>query len=535
MKVRLSLLVALGAALAVPTAATAHPSNATNSFIYGLGGAAGSLTQPGPVDDGGAQFTKTPNMTLKSFTPRPLGTPNAFGDFISDLAFWGDTVYQGTFDGFRIIDIDDVRNPVVLNDFDDCANANGAGQGDVVVWGSILVRTWDSNTSAAGVTCDGDPVPAGPSGGPPGTGGFEGLHVFDVSDPGNPDLVASVDLTCGSHTASGVPDLRNRRLLVYSTPSSGNCDGIDIVEVPLSRPSEAEFLRFEPAGPNVAGADGFACHDTGVILGRAMKAACAGGLGFAVWSLGGKDGGSLDNPRFLYNHALPEIAAPPAGPAENADNPTGHSASFSYDGETIIFGHEPGGGVNPRCQANGAPISSTSTGRSGFQTSDMKSFFFFDTDSGQQVGKWTLTRNQTATENCTLHNYNLIPTARDDILVQGSYQSGTGVLDISNPANAREVAFADPAPLPDPPGPATIYIGGSWATYFYNGYLFESDITRGLYIWHLDDKDARSAVRQRHSNPQTQEFTIGAKKDHERWNEDDRWHGGKDDDDRGDD
>jgi hypothetical protein len=261
-----------------------------------------------------------------------------------------------------------------------------------------------------------------------------------------------------------------------------------------------------------------------------MKAACAGGVGFAVWSLGGKDGGSLDNPRFLYNHALPEIRDenPP-----NADNPTGHSASFSYDGETIIFGHEPGGGVNARCQANGAPV--TGANGAGVQTSDMKSFFFFDTNSGQQVGKWTLTRDQTATENCTLHNYNVIPTKTDDILVQGSYQSGTGVLDFSNRANAREIAFADPAPLPDPPGAATIYIGGSWATYFYDGYLFDSDITRGLYIWKLDDRDARSAVSQRHSNPQTQEFTIGAKKDRDRWNEDDRWHAGKDDDDRGDD
>jgi hypothetical protein len=42
-------------------------------------------------------------------------------------------------------------------------------------------------------------------------------------------------------------------------------------------------------------------------------------------------------------------------------------------------------------------------------------------------------------------------------------------------------------------------------------------------------------VSQRHSNPQTQEFTIGAEKDRDRWNEDDRWHAGKDDDDRGDD
>ena len=45
--------------------------------------------------------------------------------------------------------------------------------------------------------------------------------MFDISDVMNPELVASVDLACGSHTATGVPDLGNRRLLVYSTPSSG--------------------------------------------------------------------------------------------------------------------------------------------------------------------------------------------------------------------------------------------------------------------------------------------------------------------------
>jgi hypothetical protein len=523
MKARWILFGTLAAVLVLPAAASAHPSNATNSFAYGLGGASASLMmnhRGGPVDDGGANFTKTSNLRLNSFLARPLGTPNAFGDFISDLAFWGDKAYQGTFDGFRILDIDDPRDPEVLLDFDQCANANGAGQGDVVIWGSILVRTWDSNTSAAGVTCDGEPVPAGPSGGPPGTGGFEGLHVFDVSDPGNPDLVASVDLTCGSHTATGVPDLKNRRLLVYSTPSSAACEGIDIVEVPLSRPNEAEFLRFEFADRATGTANNFACHDTAVILGEAKKAACAGGVGYAVWSLGGSDGGSLDNPRFLYSDVVEEIAAGPP----NVNNPTGHSAAFSWDGETIIFGHEPGGGVVPRCLATGAPIPNTT----GVQTNDMKSFFFYETDSGAPEGKWALTRPQTTAENCTLHNYNIIPTKHDDILVHGSYQSGIGVLDFSDRANAREIAFADPAPLPVPTG-ASLQIGGDWGSYFYNGKIYESDITRGLYIWDLEDRDADRAERLRHLNPQTQEFTIGAKKDRDRWNDDDRWHDDDDD------
>jgi hypothetical protein len=507
MRARLVLLGAVFVALALPGAASAHPAN-INTFAFGIGSASSSLTQ-GPVDDGGGNFTTSRNMELLGFSERlPRPTPPSLSQINSDLAFWGDKAYEGTWSGFRIIDIDDADDPQELIDYRDCAHPSG--QGDMVVWGSILVRTWDGNTNATqNLTCDGQPVPGGDAGGPPGTGGFEGLHVFDVSDPGNPELKASIDLTCGSHTATGVPDLRNRRLLVYSTPSSGNCDGIDVVEVPLSRPEESEFLRFELAGRTVETANGFACHDTAVILGRAMKAACAGGVGYAVWSLGGADGGSLDNPRFLYSKAVGHAVS------------IGHSAAFSWDGETIVFGHEPGGGTQPRCTATGTVLNTSGL----VQTDDMKSFFFFDTESGEELGQWTLTRAQTLEENCTLHNYNIVPTERDDILVHGSYQSGIGVLDFSDPSRAREIAFADPAPV------TPRQTGGDWGSYFYNGKIYEADITRGLFVWDIDDRDTDRAERLRHLNPQTQEFTIGAKKDHDRWNEDDRWHDDDDDDD----
>jgi hypothetical protein len=512
MRGRLTLALAVAVVLALPAVAAAHPMT-QNTLAFGLGSSTMALTH-GTPDDAGADFTTSRNMRLQSFSERRAG-PDAFAEFNSDLAFWGDTAYQGSFKGFRILDIDDPRRPVELNDYEDCGTV---GQGDVVVWGNILVRSWDVNTGAAGSSCDGQPV----------VPGFEGLHVFDVSNPGNPELKASINLQCGSHTASGVPDLRNRRLIVYSTPSSGACEGIDVVEVPLSRPQESEALRFESADPQHPPGTpqpnaSFACHDTGIILGRAMKASCAGGAGYAVWSLGGKDGGSLDNPRFLYNHVLPEIAS---GPPNADEGPTGHSAAFSWDGETLIFGHEPGGGFDPRCMATGEDLPDRP--EVAFQNENQKSFFFFDTDTGEPTGKWTFNdRPQTGTENCTLHNYNIVPTAKGDILVHGSYQSGIGVLDFSKPSRAQEIAFADPAPLVPP------QLGGDWSSYFYNGYIYESDITRGLYTWKLDDKAIKSAMRLRHLNPQTQEFTIGAKRDHDRWNEDDRWH--DDDGDRWDD
>jgi LVIVD repeat len=496
MKVRLTLLLACVFVLAVPVAASAHPMPA-GMLTSSLGlGAATTFTYGTPVDDAGANFDASGNMRLLSFSERRAG-PDQFAEFNSDLAFWRDKAFQGTFKGFRILDIDDPRNPVELVDYEDCGTV---GQGDVVVWGSVLVRSWDVNTGAAGSSCDGQTVPAG----------FEGLHVFDVSNPANPELKASIDLACGSHTASGVPDHKNRRLLVYSTPSSSNCEGIDIVEVPLGSPQDSALIGFEqsdprrPNGTTVPGQTNpsFACHDTGVILGRAMKAACAGGAGFAVWSLGGRNGGTLDDPRFLYNVVVPEIAF---GTPNAEEGPTGHSASFSWDGETVIFGHEPGGGFDPRCMETGEDLPDRP--EVAVQNDNQKSFYFYDADDGDKTGQWVFdTRPQSGTENCTLHNYNIVPTRRDDILVHGSYQSGIGVLDFSNTENAREIAYADPAPLVPP------QLGGDWSSYFYNGYIYESDITRGLYAWKLDDRDVRDSIRLSHLNPQTQEFTIDSRR-----------------------
>ena len=189
-------------------------------------------------------------------------------------------------------------------------------------------------------------------------------------------------------------------------------------------------MRFEPAGANIA------CHDTGVILGKVLRAACAGGQGFAVWSLDRRDGGSLIDPELLYiKNMKTELGL-------NIN--TGHSAAFSNDGDTLIFGHEPNGGTSARCQPTGTVLGNATY---PVQTDDMKSFFFFATDTGELKGKWTLPRDQTEFENCTLHNYNVVPTRKRDILVHGSYQSGIGVLDFSDPANAKEIAYADPEPI----------------------------------------------------------------------------------------
>jgi PA domain/LVIVD repeat len=572
------------------------------------------------VEDAVSTFTYTKNMKPLGYSPRVVPLTGAgSGIYNSDMAFWGKRAYQGTYSGFRIVDVSDPENPVELKNYEECSPGTTQGnQGDVIVWENLLVRSWNSPATATS-SCDGELVGAG----------FEGLHVFDISDPSDPDLVGSVplasfgalphrvtiangpaagtypasgaawgtpptlaglsgdlvavddgvigvpippatvpgtltdgcepfdvpdgsialvdrgfcgfvvkaanaqaagasaiivvnnvagapitmggadpnvtitgvmvsqadgatiragglpvgatiarnpDFGCGSHTATGVPDLENDRLLVYNSSSAGgSCDFFEIVEVPLDDPASAQKLTSIDSMHT--------CHDIGVILGDAMRMACAGGSGARIFSLDPADGASLTNPVLMHHFDIPGVTI-------------GHSAGWSWDGEVLVFGHEPGGGTQARCQATSAEVDRT--------------IFFYDHE-GNQLGTFIHPRPQTATENCTWHNYNVVPTEKGRFLVSGNYQSGISVLDFTDPANVREIAYADPAPLINPDNPAAIEGGGDWSSYWYDGRIYESDMTRGLLIWNLSDPAVAGARKLGHLNPQTQETTIPLK------------------------
>jgi LVIVD repeat len=423
-------------------------------------------------------YDTSDNMRFVGFSERLSGS--GLSNINTDLAFQGTRVYQGTFPGFRILDISDPSEPEQLVNYTDCRHPSG--QGDVVIYGDILVRSWDSASSSG--------MPAGgwPCGDTRVQAGEEGLHVIDVSDPAQPDVETFIDLPCGSHTATAVPDPENGNLIIYSSPSSGACDGIDVVVIPLDDPAQASYDHFEPS------ADLIPCADTGVILGDVLRAACAGGQGFAVWSLDPADGASKIDPVLLYTKNLKvELGL-------NIN--TGVAAAFSNDGSTLIFGHEPDGGVQARCQATGTPLTSSVY---PVQTDDMKSVFFFDTATGALEGQWTLPRDQTAVENCALANFHVVASEDRDIVVLGSYQAGIDVVDFADRENPAGIAYADPEPL----NPNALTIGGDWASYYYRGLIWESDITRGLLSWEFLGDALGDTILLDRLNPQTQEFTTG--------------------------
>jgi hypothetical protein len=412
----------------------------------------------------------------------------------TDIGFWGKHAFQGTWrGGFTVRDISAPGNPRTVAEVTDCDGP----QGDVVVWDNVLVRTWDQPAGneanlppgfemfGAGNECGGQTYPDG----------WEGVHIFDISDVRNPVLVGDVEFSlrpgaenfgCGSHTATGVPDLDNNRLLVYSSASgpAGVCEGFDLIEIPLDDPAAASYVKL------VEGE--MMCHDVGVILGDVMKAACAGHHGLQVYDIS-----TLDDPEFLYMVDVNEVFGYEHGDPGFID--IGHSAAFSWDGEIIVFGHEPGGGVQARCQEG--------------QPETDRSAMFFDAEDGEFLGMWTLPRTQESTENCTIHNYNIVPTrSGKNIMVGGHYMAGTWVVDFTDPTEPRTVAWSDPPPAPVPDTPAGQAFGtslcGAWSSYWYNGFIYETNICEGLNIFRLSGKETAGAMRLSHLNPQTQEFSL---------------------------
>jgi hypothetical protein len=438
--------------------------------------AAGLLAFPLAAAADHATRPHTPNIHALGHSPQPGSflVPDGQRTVNSDLAFWGNFAFNGNYNGFRVIDISEPGNPVELSH----PTCNG-DQGDIVVWENLLVRSWNTKRADAR-DCDGQTVPAG----------FEGVHIFDISNKADPALVGSLELPCGSHTATAA-GVSAGRLIVYSNNSSSSGCGVDldlagqnalgdfmdVIAVPLSNPAGASLIHREqlagPADPTVR----TGCHDAGVIRRGVNLAVCASADTTNVFSIGPPRGGSIEDPLFLYTIQEPGV---------DGHRGRWHSASLTWDGRVIVLGWEPGGGAAPECEASDPPVT--------------KSMFFYDAATGAKLGQWTLPRAQSAAENCTIHNYNIVPT-RDGryFAVSGNYQAGTWVTEFTNPASPVTVAWSDPPPL------VPTQLGGAWSSYWYNNFVYETEITKGVNVFRVADQRLAGARQLGHLNPQTQD------------------------------
>jgi hypothetical protein len=88
---------------------------------------------------------------------------------------------------------------------------------------------------------------------------------------------------------------------------------------------------------------------------------------------------------------------------------------------------------------------------------------------------------QTDMENCVAHNGSLIPVPGRDIFVQAWYQGGVSIMDFTDASHPYEIAYFDRGPL-DAKLRGT---GGFWSVYWYNGYIYGSEIARGVDVFKL--------------------------------------------------
>lgn len=214
----------------------------------GIAVVAALVASAGPAAAAGAPDVHSANMSH-------IGHSKFSGTTNSDMAFWGHYLIAGTYAGPRILDISRPANPREISR----VRCNG-GQGDVSVWRNLIFESVDSDQTKP--TCDSSNEPL--VGQPPG---FEGIRIFDWSDPAHPRFVTAVHTDCGSHTHTIVPDPAHGLVYLYvqSYPLTGQDGGCNVhtydsvVKVPLADPKRASVSHFD-TGPSQG------CHDVQVFM-----------------------------------------------------------------------------------------------------------------------------------------------------------------------------------------------------------------------------------------------------------------------------
>lgn len=488
-----------------PRAASDDPRIGLKGGLYDAGEAAFGLQRIGTMQKpaGFDAVTNTPARAAESDRPAQPARIQ-YGTTNSDLAFSGNHLFVGNYFGINFYDIDNPAKSLLR-----ASLVCPGGQGDVSVYGHLLFMSAEASNGRIDCGTQGVPVPEGYKPPPPPSPAeegvqrpprppdpasadrFRGVRIFDISEITNPKQVAAVQTCRGSHTHTLVVDPKDKEnVYIYvsgtGTPRmaeelvgcstgdpSANPDTalfrIDIIKVPLAHPELAKIV----AGPRI-----FTDDQTGAVNGLWKGGKHGEGTqttsitdkchDITVYSAVGLAAGACSG-----NGILLDISDP-AHPTriEAVSDPNyafWHSATFSNDGTKVLFTDEWGGGGQPRCR----------------ETDPMN--WGADAIFTLAKGKLTLSSYykmpapQTEMENCVAHNGSLVPIPGRDVFVQAWYQGGISVMDFTDATHPFEIAYFDRGPV----DPNKRSGGGMWSVYWYNGYIYGSEIARGLDIFKL--------------------------------------------------
>jgi hypothetical protein len=487
--------------------------------------------KPGRWDAGQAAW----NMRMLSTTP-PTG--KVLGATHSDLAFSGNLVIMGNYNGFEIFDISNPSKPVLMQTY-----LCPASQNDVSVYRNLLFMSSEATNSRADCGFEGVPEPISKL-------RVRGIRVFDISDVKHPKLVTTVQTCRGSHTHTVVTkqgDDANVFVYVSGTAAvrsaeevPGCADGgiddpntarfrLEVIKVPLRSPDRAAIvssprifqdLPVPPRNEERAAQDerdrqaAAAAAAARGERGRGGAAGPAQGRGnqgpptgpnqchdITVYPDVGLAGGACAGLGLLLDIRDPEHPVR-LDAAADPNMSFWHSATFNNDGTKILFSDEWGGGGQPRCRATDK------------KEWGADALFTIDNNKLKFHTYYKLPAPQTPLENCVAHNGSLIPIPGRDVMVQAWYQGGLSVFDWTDIDHPQEIAFYDRGPV----DATRMAMGGSWSAYWYNGVIVSSEIARGLDVYELlpsgliteNELAAAKTVKMPYWNTQDQQKLVWA-------------------------
>ena len=396
----------------------------------------------------------------------------------TDMAFKDDLLVAGSYHGFNMYQIDSNGIPNLITSV-----VCPGGQGDVSIVEHLLIMSVEEIRSRIDCGREGVGRDASPE-------RFRGIRIFDISDIKNPIQVGIVQTCRGSHTHSVVsgPD-ENGKIIIYNSGTGsvrdeeelesciGNIPGdnrtalfrIDVIEIPIDDPSQAKIVSSPTvfADPETGSLAGLwrggdhgddtqdtnrtdQCHDITVFPSLNIAAGACSGNGILF---------DISDP---YNPKRLDVVT-------DVGFAYWHSATFNNDGTKVIFTDEWGGGGRARCRA--------------WDPLDWGADAIYDIVDNKLVFKshYKMPAPQLETENCVAHNGSIIPIPNRDIFVQAWYQGGISVVDFTDSNNPQEIAYFDRGPILED----ILITGGYWSSYYYDGYIYGTEITRGLDVFKL--------------------------------------------------
>ena len=407
-----------------------------------------------------------------------FNSPNKTGAVNSDLAFWGNLAVAGNYSGFRIFDIAAPAAPKEVVDFP----CDGP-QNDPVVWQNLLFlavdRTMTGPECGSARTANDDPK------------GWEGVRIFDISNPAAPRFIKGVYTDCGAHTISLYPKNPAQIMLYVSSyplrpgpscgpvrgPATGNSalhEKISVIRVPVQNPKAAKVVaqpkisypgdadnKFTPSehglispnNPQLIDSGLTACHDIAVFVELRLAAgACAEQA--QLWRIKSNGLPDTEDPVWVYDDNTDTDGPGSPGTLGDVAVDFWHSATFSQDGKIVNFVDESFGSGCPTVTPityPGQPTTLSDTGR----------MFFLDTATGKKRSHFMINRLG-ETEYCSAHVGNVVNTPDADLLVNAWYTGGADVIDFTDPANPFEATFFDS-------GNGAATGADTWSAYWYEG------------------------------------------------------------------